>query len=58
MMKVFFVLLVLSTVAVLVAVIAIRWRLRRHMRSSNEALKQALNEIQPEHELEQESVER
>jgi fructose-specific phosphotransferase system IIC component len=48
------VLLVLSTVAVVVAVIAMWWRLRRHMRASNEALKQVLNEIQPEHE----SVER
>jgi flagellar biosynthesis protein FlhB len=50
LMKILFVLLVLSTVAVLVAVVAMWWRLRRHMRASNEALKQALSEIQPEHE--------
>ncbi|HXB20312.1 MAG TPA: hypothetical protein VNV88_02965 [Candidatus Solibacter sp.] len=57
-MKVFYVLLVLSTVAVLVAVIAMWWRLRRHLRSSNEALKEALSEIQSEQELEHQSVER
>jgi hypothetical protein len=58
LMKVFYVLLVLSTVAVLVAVIAMWWRLRRHLRSSNEALKEALSEIQSEQELEHQSVER
>jgi hypothetical protein len=49
-MKIFFVLLVLSTVAILIAVVAMWWRLRRHLRASNRALQQALSEIEPEHE--------
>lgn len=49
-MKALFLLLVLSTVAVLVAVVAMWWRLRRHLRQSDEALKNALEEIEPEHE--------
>lgn len=53
-MKFFFALLVLSTVALIVAAIAMWWRLRRHLRASNRALQQALSEIEPEHE----SVER
>ncbi len=57
-MKIFFVLLVLSTVAVIVAAIAMWWRLRRHLRSSNEVLKEALSEIESQHEPEPESVER
>lgn len=49
-MKALFLLLVLCTVAVLVAVIAIRWRLRRHLLQSDAALKHALQEIGPERE--------
>ncbi|HEY6250637.1 MAG TPA: hypothetical protein VI685_11810 [Candidatus Angelobacter sp.] len=56
-MRYLFVLLVLSTVAVLVAAIAMWWRLRRHLRKSDEALEKALREIEPEHEPEHESVE-
>jgi len=43
-------LLVLSTAAVLVAAIAMWWRLRRHLRKSDEALEKALREIEPEQE--------
>lgn len=57
-MKSLFVLLVLSTVAVLVAVIAMWWRLRRHLHQSDEALKKVLQEIEPEFKREHESVER
>jgi len=59
-MKALFVLLVLSTLAVVVAAIAMWWRLRRHLNKSDEALKQVLQEIQPEHEpdTENEPVER
>ena len=56
-MKYLFLLLVLSTVAVLVAAIAMWWRLRRHLHKSDEALKRALREIEPEHEPQHESVE-
>lgn len=56
-MKSLFVLLVLSTVAVLVAAIAMWWRLRRHLRQSDEALKKVLQEIEPEFNREHESVE-
>jgi len=47
----------LSTVAVLVAAIAMWWRLRRHLRKSDEALERALRELEAEHEPEHESVE-
>jgi len=57
-MKYLFVLLVLSTIAVLVAAIAMWWRLRQHLNKSDEALKKALQEIEPDHETEHESVER
>ena len=57
-MKYLFVLLVLSTVAVLVAALAMWWRLRRHLSKSDEALKKALQEMAPEPEVEHESVER
>lgn len=53
-MKALFLLLVLSTATVLVAVVAMWWRLRRHLRQSDEALKSALREIEPQRE----SVER
>ncbi|HLJ29271.1 MAG TPA: hypothetical protein VKY85_21360 [Candidatus Angelobacter sp.] len=56
-MKALFVLLVLSTVAVLVAAIAMWWSLRRHLHKSDEALKEVLREIEPKTEPEQESVE-
>ena len=56
-MKALFVLLVLSTVALVVAVIATRLRLRRHLRQSNEALKSELQDIDRERE-EREPVER
>jgi integral membrane sensor domain MASE1 len=57
-MKALFVLLVLSTLAVLVAAIAMWWRLRRHLRRSDEALKKVLQEIEPQTRPEHESVER
>jgi uncharacterized membrane protein YciS (DUF1049 family) len=57
-MKALFVLLVLSTLAVLVAAIAMWWRLRLHLRRSDEALKKVLQEIEPQAKPEQESVER
>jgi hypothetical protein len=56
-MKALFVLLVLSTVTVIVAAIAMWWRLRRHLNQSDEALKKVLREIEPEVQPEQESVE-
>ena len=49
-MKTLFVILVLSVVAVLIAALAMWWRLRHHLRQSDEALKNALREIEPEHE--------
>ena len=49
-MKVLFVLLVLSTLAVVVAVIAMWLRLRRHLRQSDEALRKTLQEIEPDRE--------
>jgi nitrogen fixation-related uncharacterized protein len=61
-MKALFFVLVLSTVSVLVAVVAMWWRLRQHLHKSDEALKKALQEIAPEIapeiEPEQEPVER
>ena len=57
-MKALFVLLVLSTGAVVVAAIAMWWRLRQHLNKSDEALKQALQEIEPKPEAESEPVER
>jgi heme/copper-type cytochrome/quinol oxidase subunit 2 len=57
-MKALFLLLVICTLAVLVAVAAMWWRLRRHLRHadgqpdchSNDALNVALQPIEPEHE--------
>ena len=57
LMKSLFVLLILSTVTVVVAAIAMWWRLRRHLRQSDEALKKVLQEIEPEVKPEHESVE-
>jgi len=54
-MKALFVLLVLSTLAVVVAAIAMWWRLRQHLNKSDKALKQVLQEIEPEHNAEPES---
>jgi len=56
-MTALFVLLVVSTLAILVAAIAMWWRLRRHLRQSDEALKKVLQEIEPETKPEHESVE-
>jgi hypothetical protein len=49
-MKALFVLLVLSTLAVLVAAVAMWWRLRRHLHSPDEALKKVLEQMEPEPE--------
>jgi len=49
-MKTLFVVLVVSVAALLVAALAMWWRLRRHLRQSNEALAKALREIETEHE--------
>lgn len=59
-MKALFVLLVLSTLAVVVAAIAMWWRLRQHLNKSDKALKQALQQIESEHQAqpEQEPVEK
>lgn len=57
-MKALFVLLVLSTLAILVAAVAMWWRLRRHLRQSDEALKKVLEEIEPATRPEHESAER
>lgn len=56
-MKALFVLLVLSTLAILVAAVAMWWRLRQHLHSPDEALKQVLQEMEPETRPEHESVE-
>jgi hypothetical protein len=53
-MKILFLILLLSVGAILVTVVALWWRLRWHLRRSNDALKNALAEIQPE----QESIEK
>ena len=49
-MKALFFILVLSVGAILVTVSALWWRLRWHLRRSHHARKNALTEIQPEHE--------
>jgi hypothetical protein len=49
-MKILFLILVLSVGVILVTVVALWWRLRWHLHRSNHALKNALAEIQPEHE--------
>jgi len=50
LMKILFIILVVSLGAILLAVVAMWWRLRWHLRRSDKALKKALAEIQPEHE--------
>jgi fructose-specific phosphotransferase system IIC component len=57
-MKALFVLLVLSTLAIVVAAIAMWWRLRRHLHQSDEVLKEVLQEMEPEIKPEHEPVER
>jgi hypothetical protein len=49
-MKILFIILALSLGATLLIVVAMWWRLRWHLRRSDDALKKALAEIQPEHE--------
>ncbi|MBZ5523389.1 MAG: hypothetical protein LAP21_14225 [Acidobacteriia bacterium] len=49
-MKVLYVLLLLSLLTVLVALCAMWWRLRRHLRQSDQALKATLEEIDPQRE--------
>jgi len=50
LMKYLVVILAISVSASLVAAIAVWWRLRWHLRRSDESLKNTLAEIQPEHE--------
>jgi hypothetical protein len=50
LIKILFAILVLSVAAVVVTVVAMWWRLRWHLRRSDDALKKTLAEIQPEHE--------
>jgi hypothetical protein len=49
-MKALVIIFVLSLGAILATVGALWWRLRWHLRRSDDALKNALAEIQPEHE--------
>jgi nitrogen fixation-related uncharacterized protein len=57
-MKALFVLLVLSMAAILVAAIAMWWRLRRHLHQSDEAVEKILQEMEAETKPEHEPVER
>ena len=50
LMKWLFILLVLSMVAIVVAAIATRWRLHRHLRKSDAVLKETLEEMAAEQE--------
>jgi hypothetical protein len=49
-MKILFIILTISLGAILLTVVAMWWRLRWHLRRSDNALKNALAEIHPEHE--------
>jgi hypothetical protein len=49
-MKILFLILLLSVGAILLAVVALWWRLRWHLRRSDNGLRNALAEIQPEKE--------
>lgn len=57
-MKALFVLLVLSTLAVIVAAVAMWWRLRRHLHDSDEVLEKVLQEMETEAKPEHDTVER
>jgi cbb3-type cytochrome oxidase maturation protein len=57
-MKALFALLVLSTLAVIVAAVAMWWRLRRHLHDSDEALEKVLQEMETETKPEHDTVER
>jgi len=50
LMKILFGILVLSVAAIIVTVGAMWWRLRRHLRKSDDVLQETLAEIQPEHQ--------
>ena len=50
-MKALFVLLVLCLAAILVAAGAMWWRFSRHLRRSDQALKDALGEIEQERDI-------
>ena len=49
-MRVLFIILLLSLGVILLTLVAMWWRLHWHLRRSDDALKNALAEIQPEHE--------
>ena len=57
-MKALFVLLVLSTLAIVVAAIAMWWRLRRHLHQSDEVLKKVLQDMETETKPEHAAVEK
>jgi hypothetical protein len=50
LMKALYVLLALSIVAIAAAVIALRWRLRWHLRRPHHVVTESAPEIRPEHE--------
>ena len=50
LMKILFAIAVLALLTIFVIIGAMWWRLRRHLRRSDQALQQALAEIQPEQE--------
>lgn len=50
LMRILFAIAALALVAILVTVGAMGWRLHRHLRRSNDALKDALADIHPEQE--------
>lgn len=49
LMKILFAIAVLALLAIFIVIGAMWWRLRRHLRHSDQALQQALAEIQPDH---------
>jgi uncharacterized membrane protein YqjE len=50
LMRILVVIAGLAFLTVFVVIGAMWWRLRRHLRKSDQALQQALAEIQPDHE--------
>lgn len=50
LMQILLVIAGVAFLAVFVVIGAMWWRLRRHLRKSDQALQQALVEIQPDHE--------